>query len=169
MKDESKIRITYLSMKSRTKKSEGSYKNTFLSPKWETFEKFKKWYENNYPKNVKELLVLDKDLLQSEKLIKVYGPTTCVFLPERINNFLIKSTAKNNTGIYGVSYIASRKKYQATIRNFETGKNLNLGQFETPEEAEKAYKKARKEMSEKAKTYLRALDYLPEEIIELIK
>ena len=117
MKDESKIRITYLSMKSRTKKSEGSYKNTFLSPKWETFEKFKKWYENNYPKNVKELLVLDKDLLQSEKLIKVYGPTTCVFLPERINNFLIKSTAKNNTGIYGVSYIASRKKYQATIRN----------------------------------------------------
>ena len=55
-------------------------------------------------------------------------------------NCIRKRSTKSNTGVKGVSYIASRKKYQATIQIGNS--SMNLGRFKSLEEAKKAYELA---------------------------
>ena len=49
------------------------------------------------------------------------------------------------------------------------GKYKNLGYFTNPEQASIVYQQARTEQADKVKSYLRSLNYLPEEVIQLIK
>lgn len=66
---------------------------------------------------------------------------------DKVNVPVIKRTTllkSNTSGITGVSYDSKRNKYVAQI-GFKC-KNYRLGRFDTKEEAERAYKKAKEEL-----------------------
>ena len=79
---------------------------------------------------------LDKDILIKGN--KVYGPDTCIFVPQDINKLFTKRN--NNRGNYpiGVSYNKQQKKYKSYC-NTNSKQNF-LGYYDTPEEAFTIYK-----------------------------
>ena len=150
--------------------SKTSYINTTICEDWLCFDKFEQWYIKNYPNHIVGIkLSLDKDLLQQGIENKIYSPETCVFLPHSINTFLAINKPKNTSGYVGVSWYKNRNKWVSQIHIFNEKTYKNLGYFKDIEEASLVYQKARAEQAEKAKQYLRNLNYLPEEIIQLVK
>ena len=146
-----------------------TYKDTTVCEEWKNFQNFAKWYNENYPKIEGINFQLDKDLLQSDVENKIYSPETCVFIPNNVNIFLANKCTKNTSGYTGVSWYKTNKKWAAHINLFGEGKLKHLGYFFTPEEASQSYQQARAIEAEKVKYYLRGLNYLPEEIIQLVK
>lgn len=147
-----------------------TYKGVTVCEEWHNFQNFAKWYEDNHPKIEGVKFHLDKDLLQENIKNKTYSPETCMFLPHNVNTFLANKLSNNTSGYTGVSWDKHAKKWKAYISLFAEGrKQKHLGLFSTPELASLAYQQARAIESEKAKDYLRGLNYLPEEVIQLIK
>jgi len=60
------------------------------------------------------------------------------------NAWNAKKSIRNKTNVKGVSFIKDRQKYQATI--CIDGKNKNLGQFSSLEEAKEVVNKARSQL-----------------------
>ena len=79
---------------------------------------------------------LDKDLLFIGN--KTYSETTCVFVPNEINTFLVDSGAKRGDYPVGVNFNKYHGKYNALCSL--NGKQQHLGYFDTPQEAFDAYK-----------------------------
>ena len=146
-----------------------SYVRTTVCEEWFNFQNFAQFYNNNYPEIENKKIHLDKDLLQQEIENKVYSPETCIFLPSNVNSFLANNKSDNISGRVGVSWHKNSKKWMSQIACFGDGKSAYLGIFTDIQEASLAYQKARAEQAEKAKQYLRDLNYLPEEIIQLVK
>ena len=145
-----------------------TYENCTVCEEWMCYDNFEKWYKENYPYSINNITFhIDKDLTQMDNINKIYSPKTVTFIPAKINNFIL--IYKNNFLDVGNSFDKENNKWVSRIKDFKTNKYLNLGRFSTPEEASQAYKIARAENAEKAKQYLRDLNYLPEEIIQLIK
>ena len=118
------------------------YKGCSVCEEWLTFSNFKSWMEQQDWEGKQ----LDKDLLVYNN--KVYSPETCVFIAHSINLFLLKSD--KNRGVYpiGVSYCTNPKMinplkhpYRAMIS--DRGDTVDLGLYLTPEEAHKAWQKAK--------------------------
>ena len=146
-----------------------TYRNVKVCEEWHNFSKFEKWYIDNYPHHIENIkFELDKDILQTDCSHKLYSPETTIFLPKKLNTFISNKRLNNTSGFTGVSFYKNGKRWKAQIRLFEENKTKHLGYFSTPEEASLVYQKARVEQSEKAKQYLRDLNYLPEEIIQLV-
>ena len=144
-----------------------NYRNVSVCNEWLNFQNFAKWYEGNFPKHIESVkFQLDKDLLQQGVENKVYSPNTCVFLPSRMNSFLASTKSYNKTGYVG-AYL-NKGIPASKILDFSSGKPVFLGNFSTLEEASQAYKTARAINVEKAKQYLRDLNYLPESIIDCV-
>lgn len=80
---------------------------------------------------------LDKDLLVKGN--KIYNENVCVFVPQRINNLLIKRDACRGELQVGVHRLANGRGYIAKC-NIGTGTQKYLGYFNTPQEAFQAYK-----------------------------
>ena len=146
-----------------------TYKGTMVCSEWHNFQNFAKWYHENYPKIKGVKFDLDKDLLQENVEDKLYSPETCTFLPHNVNAFLANKNPRNTSGYTGVSWHKPNKKWMANMNLFGEEKKKTLGRFDTPELASQSYQKARAEQSEKVKDYLRSLNYLPEETIQLVK
>ena len=79
---------------------------------------------------------LDKDILIQNN--KVYGPETCLFVTNAINNLLIDKGASRGEWPIGVCFDKRGGKYVAQCS--AEGKNKNLGYYNTPKEASDAYK-----------------------------
>jgi len=146
-----------------------SYIGTIVCDEWHNFQNFAKWHNNNYPNIDGIKFHLDKDLLQCNIENKIYSPKTCVFLPDRINMFLANKKSNNISGYTGVYWHKAGKKWVAQCSAFEDSRSKYLGIYNTQEEAINAYKEFKLIQDEKSKDYLRSLNYLPEEIIQLIK
>lgn len=145
-----------------------NYIGNSICEEWNNYQNFGDWFDENFPKHIENLRMdLDKDLLQEGIENKIYSPKTCVFLPERINSFMTNKQKTNTTGEIGVCF--SRNRWTVSITDFDTGKKIHIGSFDSKEEASLTYKKYRAKNAEKAKDYLRNLNYLPEHIIQLIK
>lgn len=146
-----------------------TYKGVTVCENWRNFQNFARFYNDNHPKVDGIKFHLDKDLLQQSVKNKIYSPDTCIFLPHNINTFLNNKYSTNTSGYIGVNWNKKDKKWKSQIRLFEEGKQKYLGYFSTPELASQVYQEAREIEVEKAKNYLRSLNYLPEHIIQLIK
>lgn len=146
-----------------------TYKGVSVCKEWHDFQNFADFYHKNNPKIDGVKFQLDKDLLQQYTESKIYSPETCIFLPCNVNGFLANKQSNNTSGYIGVSWAKHTKKWQVRIKLFGEGKEKYLGCFATPEEASEAYQSVRKVESEKVKEYLRSLNYLSEEIIQLVK
>ena len=148
-----------------------AYRNVKVCEEWYNFQNFAEWYEENYPKNIENIkFSLDKDLLQENIGNKIYSPKTCVFLPININCFFNNVKTKNTTGYIGVSEVYNKNGiFVAQINDFETKKRKSIKYCKTKEEAFEFYKEYRIKNVDKVKDYLRSLNYLSEEIIELVR
>ena len=110
---------------------------------------------------------LDKDLLQQGVENKVYSPDTCIFLPQKVNGFLTNVQSSNSTGYIGVSKYKNYK-FRASIHDFELGKIKHICYTYDVDKAKDLYIKERNIQSKSVKKYLKTLNYLSEDIIDLI-
>lgn len=138
-----------------------SYIGCSVDKRWLKFSNFKSWYDANYPDAMaRELGIkfeLDKDLLVSGN--KVYSPETCIFIPQNVNKFLSNKYSNNTSGYIGVSWHKKDNKWEARIRDFDTGKLKHLGNFVDVEDAANTYRLARELESIKVRKYLKDLGY----------
>ena len=142
-----------------------TYKNVTVCDEWLCFANFEKWFSKNYIEGYH----LDKDLLQLEKELKIYSSETCIFLPTFVNSFIINKYSSNTSGIMGVSWNKPSKQWMVTLFDSERKVNVNLGRYNSLDEAKEVYIKGRAEKAEIIKDRVRALNYLSESIIQLIK
>lgn len=118
-----------------------SYLGSSVCEEWLTFSIFEKWYNANYPKE-KGVYHLDKDLI--ERGNKVYGPSTCIFVPNKVNTFIIDCLSARGEYPLGVYY---NNGYVSRCRNPLTNEREWLGRFKTPLEAHNAWKKRKYEIA----------------------
>jgi len=136
-----------------------TYKGCTVCEDWHNFQVFGEWFDENY----QDGYALDKDLLVPGN--KVYSPETCVFLPQRVNNFLTNNKSSNTSRYPGVSWHKESKKWRAQIKSED--KVQYLGLFNDIKDAAEAYKRARKIETEKLKELYK--DVLPQYILEKIR
>lgn len=79
---------------------------------------------------------LDKDILIKGN--KVYSPEICVFVPRKINTFLLKCTASRGQHPIGVYY--HKKSGSFISRVWSDGRRKYIGSYKNVEEAFVAYK-----------------------------
>lgn len=122
-----------------------TYKGCSVCEEWLTFSNFKRWMETQKWDN----RALDKDFLLEGN--KIYSPSTCVFLPIKLNSFIIIREKSRGLCPLGVYYKKKKgegmkseyiKPYISGVRDQKGGK-VRLGHYSTPEEAHQAYLKAK--------------------------
>lgn len=119
------------------KEKHNTYEDCYTVEEWHNFQNFAKWYSDNYYQIGEERMCLDKDILIKGN--KVYSPDTCIFVPQNINLLFTKNDNRRNGLPIGVSFDKSRNKYIAMCGN-NSGKRINLGRFNTIDEAFNVYK-----------------------------
>jgi len=136
-----------------------TYIDCLVVPEWHNFKVFLEWHKNE-PNSENPGFNLDKDLRLGGN--KVYGPSTCSFVPAVINNLLLDNGASRGLLPQGVS--ANGKGFRSCL--CANGKQIRLGTYSTPGQAHEVYKKAKevnvRSMAEEWKEYLHpeVYDYL---------
>lgn len=112
--------------------SRPTYIDCSVVKEWLSFTFFEKWFRENYIKGYD----LDKDILVPGN--RVYGPDTCVFIPQELNKLLIRTTLRGKLpwGVY-----MNRKRFGAQVTR--ENQNVKLGTYDTPLEAHKAWQLAK--------------------------
>ncbi|UGO47839.1 HNH endonuclease [Bacillus phage vB_BanS_Skywalker] len=140
------------------KKRHPSYIDCTSVEEWHNFQKFSKWYDENYYEIEGQKMHLDKDILNKKN--KIYSPKTCVFVPQRINSLFTKREQSRNIFI-GVHYNKGNSKYQAKCSDVD-GKQRHIGYYDTPQKAFFAYKSYKEAViKEVANNYI---DRIPEKL-----
>lgn len=132
-------------------------KNEKISEEWVYFSNYYRWYIENFPRVISNIdFVVTKDLLDDNG---EYSKETCLIIPLKILRFIRNNKKNNSSGFKGVHWHTNRNLWEVQIRDFETHKNVYGGGFDNFERAKECYNELRKEQIEKAKEYLRLLDY----------
>lgn len=92
---------------------------------------FGKWYKENFYQVPGELMCLDKDILCKGN--KIYSPSTCIFVPKRINSLFIKCDAARGDLPIGVT--RWKNKFHPQCCGVK-----HMGYFDTVEDAFEVYK-----------------------------
>ena len=121
----------------KLREREPTYKEVTCCEEWLYFTNFAKWFKNNYVSGYH----LDKDLLVKDNII--YGPRTCIFIPQEINKFLTLSN--NSRGLLPIGVSAKSGKYVSQIGGGTRKKHL--GYFDTKEEAHQEWQKSKLEQA----------------------
>lgn len=130
----------------REQEKHPTYKGCIVCDECLLFSNFKAWMELQNWEN----RALDKDFLIEGN--KVYSPSTCVFIPQSLNNFTTTSRKVRGQHPLGVRYMKKHKNmvneyskpYESRIGGQST-KSIYLGVYTTSEEAHEAYLKAKLE------------------------
>lgn len=113
-----------------------TYRDSLVIKEWHNFQNFAQWFEENYNPEIMEGWALDKDILLKGN--KIYSPETCCFVPQEINNLFTKRQNKRGNNPIGVYLEKGTNKFKSQININK--KKINLGRFNSPEEAFQAYK-----------------------------
>lgn len=121
---------------SKFHKIEQAYKECSVCDEWLNFQNFAEWY---YKQPKEEGNQLDKDIIVKNN--KIYGPSTCAFVPKKINTLFLKAKLKRGKYPIGV-YFSEKCRQNPFISRCAngTGKYKLLGYFPSPDEAFMAYK-----------------------------
>ena len=99
-------------------------------------------------------MCLDKDILVHGN--KIYSPSTCIFVPQRINTLFVKKDMNRGDLPIGVHWDKSRNKYKSTWRDFNS--KTKSKRFNTIQEAFDCYKynkeKIIKQVADEYKPYI---------------
>lgn len=109
-----------------------TYKDCTVCDEWHYLSQFKAWMEVQDWKGND----LDKDVLFPNN--KHYSPETCVFIPRKINTFLLDGEKLRGKYLIGVTWNTRSNRFQSQIRY--NNKNIYLGLFDTEIEAHNAWK-----------------------------
>lgn len=114
-----------------------TYKDCKVCDEWLTFSTFRAWMVQQDWRGKQ----LDKDIITPGN--KVYSPSTCCFVAQDINSFLISKKKKSGLPL-GVTLIKG-KHYRAAISNpGRVGKgSVYLGLYPTQQEAHRAWQTAK--------------------------
>lgn len=118
-----------------------TYVGCTVDPRWHYFSNFKNWVTSQplhgcwYKDN--QTFQIDKDFLIDGN--KIYGPETCMILPNYVNSLFTSLKKDNGEYPLGVFYKKANKKFQSQI--YSGGKKLYLGLYEDPMEGHLAWQK----------------------------
>lgn len=115
------------------------YINCSIDEYFLCFQNFAKWHEDNYYEIPNEKMCLDKDILIKGN--KIYGPNTCIYVPQSINNLFTLSTVSRNKDL-PIGVRKEGNKYYARAPHKKVSMKGYKGQA-TPEEAFECYKSAK--------------------------
>jgi len=138
-----------------------TYIGCTVCEEWLNFQTFGKWYDENCYNIDGKHAHLDKDILIRGN--KIYSPSTCVFVPQNINNLLTKSF--NRRGLLPIGVITQNNQYGASCRD-GSGVRIHLGLHDTPEKAFKAYKDYKEKLMKDIAVKYRGL--IPENIYDAL-
>ena len=139
-----------------------TYKNKIVCTEWHNFQNFAKWYDENYYEIDNENIAIDKDILIKHN--KIYSPATCIFVPQSINNLFLRR--ENNRGEYPIGTYYNKKSQKIKAQISISKIIVDLGLFETKEEAFQAYKiEKEKYIKEIANIYR---DKIPEKLYDAL-
>jgi len=120
-----------------------SYIGTTCSENFKSYAFFYEWYAEQAGFDNKDVRGhhwhLDKDLLVKGN--KVYSEALCVFVPEIINNLLVK--CNSTRGLYPIGVYFHKERGNFVAMSKRSGNSKYLGSFSTPTEAFVAYKAAK--------------------------
>ena len=117
-------------------KKHSTYRECIVEDYLLNFQHMGEWIKENYYEVPGETMCLDKDILCKGN--KVYSRSTCIFVPQRINNLFVKRDNDRGKNPIGVSDLPSGN-YQVNCNN-GYGKLIYLGLYSTKEEAFNVYK-----------------------------
>ena len=128
-----------------------TFKGSSVCPEWLYLSVFRAWMQAH--DGYREGLELDKDILVFGN--KVYSPQTCLFVSKRENQLLTDQTTTTSQGEWGpgVDFYLSEVKFRAK-RTVDRKLKL-LGYYDSPDEAGKAYRRAKRD------NFLEAIASLP--------
>ena len=118
-----------------------TYVGCSVVPEWLIFSTFRTWMETQKWQGME----LDKDTIKPNN--KEYGPSTCVFISQALNTFLVDNGASRGEWPVGVHWHKRDKKFMALCRDPFTRKQDFLGNFTTPEAAHEAWRKRKHEIA----------------------
>lgn len=132
-----------------------TYEKAEVCKEWLNFQSFAKWYEENYYECNNEKMDLDKDILVKGN--KTYSPSTCIFVPHKINTLFVKKDENRGQYPIGVSWNKDKNKFTSRCSN-GYGKYKHLGYYNTSKEAFESYKifkeKVIKQVADEYKPYI---------------
>lgn len=130
-----------------THSTQPTYLRCTVCTEWLTFSSFRKWMINQEWEGSEggKNLHLDKDILFEGN--KVYSPETCVFVSQKINNFLTDRSNRRGQCLLGVHYHKKNKVFTANCSNLFTVEYHYLGSFVLEVDAHLSWKKYKHEMS----------------------
>lgn len=115
---------------------ERSYSDCTVAVEWHNFQNFASWARKQIGFDL-ETRNLDKDILVKGN--REYGPSTCCFVPSRVNMLFVRASTVRGELPIGLYFNKEKQKYQAQC-NDENCKSTYLGRFETAHEAFESYK-----------------------------
>lgn len=140
------------------------YQDCEVAEEWHNFSTFLKWYNEHYYELPEDMgrIELDKDFKVKE--CRIYGPETCLLIPQRINGAKPKTRTVDREFPIGMTYQKNKNKYQ--IRMNKNGKDTIIGYYNTKEEAFCVLQE------EKQKELRRIADeykpYIPDEVYQVV-
>lgn len=121
------------------KRNQPSYANVTCCDEWLLFDNFYEWLHSqpNFEKwYYGKRWALDKDILIKGN--KRYSQDTCCLVPQRVNCLFLKREAER--GLYPIGVGKMKYGFKANCHNPFTGKDDDLGIFNTVGDAFNAYK-----------------------------
>ena len=124
---------------------QNSYKGCTVCYEWHNYQKFRDWWEDNYYDIGTERMDLDKDILHKGN--KEYSPSTCIFVPHRINLLLINRKLTRGDCPLGVQETSKGSKSYTVSTNNKDGVSVKVGGlFKDKVEAFNTYKQYREQV-----------------------
>lgn len=117
-----------------------TYAEVIVCSDWTYFSKFKTWMETQDWEGNE----LDKDILIPGN--KVYSPETCIFVTQAVNSFLTNCAEQKGQYPVGVCLHKQSGKFIAACSDLGGGRK-HLGSFDSPEDAETAYKEFKEKLA----------------------
>lgn len=139
-----------------------TYVGCSVHPHWKYYKNFKSWFDENYVPDYH----LDKDFLVDRN--KVYGPDTCIFIPNWLNSFILDSRKVRGDYPVGVSFSKQKRKFSSQISI--NGKATFLGWYGTPKEAHEVWLDRKLKLAADKKEMMDGIDErLYPRVMEIIK
>ena len=102
------------------------------------FQNYARWREDNYYQVPNDKMCLDKDILYKGN--KIYAPTKCTFVPNRINVLFTKADKRRGDLPIGVCYDKGYYLSHCSVIKNDKKTKVYLGRYSNPQEAFYSYK-----------------------------
>lgn len=144
-----------------------TYDTASVCEEWLNLQTFAKWYQEYRsrlnPESYKELQI-DKDIYQWKCPNKIYSPSTCCLIPQKLNSILSTADISDDSSI---GILQNKNNYRLEMRI--NGNRGTMGYYDTYEDAVKAYKDfKKKQILDLGAEYL-SIGYITPEVFEALK